>query len=70
MPLLMIYGAEMPEETKAAMAKDATASVAKHYQVPETMVSVFFVPLSKQDAFHAGKPIEYLGSGGDDKNVK
>lgn len=57
MPFLMIYGGELPVKTKAAIAKDMTQSLAQHYQVPDNMVSVFFVPLGPEDAFQAGNPV-------------
>jgi len=58
MPFLMIYGGELPVKMKAAMAKDMTRSLAEHYQVPDSMVSVFFVPLGPEDAFQAGNPVD------------
>lgn len=64
MPFLMIYGPELLNETKSAIACDMTAAISNHYKVPPSMVSVFFVPLGQQDAFHAGKPIQDEGGDG------
>ena len=58
MPFLMIYGQDLPNETKAAMASEMTESIATHYKVPASMVSVFFVPLGQEDAYQAGKPVQ------------
>jgi phenylpyruvate tautomerase PptA (4-oxalocrotonate tautomerase family) len=61
MPFLMIYGQELPKQVKADMAAEMTDAIARHYKVPPTMVSVFFVPLGPQDAFHAGAPLRDEG---------
>jgi phenylpyruvate tautomerase PptA (4-oxalocrotonate tautomerase family) len=56
MPLLMVYGPDISADRKAELARDMTARIAERYRVPTSMVSIFFVPLGPDDAFHDGKP--------------